>query len=239
MFNFFSRKNRNREEDIVKEIETVRDEACQKIIYLEKELERKKWEIEKLKQELLKSNKGERAKTKQDEIIEKNLRDMKRDNDSLKEKIALLETKNIFGDLPPEEHIYKIAVEKYYALSKYSLFLEILQNKGKNFMCQLEKEDFIGMENIKNYSEILKLYERFNQGKIDIEYKILALKGEKIGRVYSKNRKFINYIVDMEMEFMEELKKFDFSTLTNCDFKDEQVKEFIQKNNEYQNRFRR
>ncbi|MGL4402235.1 MAG: hypothetical protein ACRCTS_00640 [Fusobacteriaceae bacterium] len=238
MFNFFSRKNRNREADAVKEIEMVRDQACQKIIYLEKELEKKKWELEKIKQELKSRNNGERVRTKQDEIIEKNLRDMKRENDALKERMTLLEEKNIYNNLFPEEHSYKIAIEKYYSASKYSPFLDYIQVKGKQFMCQLELEDFKGIEEIKNHSEILKLYERFKLGKIDIEFKVLAQKGEKIGRIYSKNRKFMNFIAESGIEFMDDLREFDFFVLEK-DFKDEQIKELVQKNVEYQNRFKR
>ena len=239
MFNFFSRKNRNREADAVKEIEMVRDQACQKIIYLEKELEKKKWELEKIKQELKSRNNGERVRTKQDEIIEKNLRDMKRENDALKERVVLLEEKSIYNNLLPKEHSYKIAIEKYYSSSKYSPFLDYIQVRGKQFMCQLEPEDFKGIEEIKNYSEILKIYERFKSGKMDIEFKVLAQKGEKIGKIYSKNRKFMNYIAECEMEFMDDLKEFNFYTLLERDFKNEQIKELVQKNDEYQNRFKR
>lgn len=239
MFNFFSRKNRNREADAVKEIEMARAEACQKINYLEKELEKKQWEIEKLKQELVNRNSGERTRTKQDDIIEKNLREMKRENDSLKEKIGVLEERSIYNNFPPEEHLYKIPIEKYYSSSKYSSFLEYIQSKEKEFMCQLELEDFRGGEDLKNYSEVIRLYEKFRTGKIDIEFKVLAQKGEKIGKIYSKNRKFMSYLTETDMEFMDELREFNFYSLLERDFKNEQIKELVQKNDEYQNRFKR
>lgn len=239
MFNFFSRKNRNREADAVKEIEIVRDQACQKIIYLEKELEKKKWELEKIKQELKSRTNGERVRTKQDAIIEKNLRDMKRENDMLKEKIVFFESKSIYNSLLPEEHIYRIPIDRYYSSSKYSAFVEHIQGCGKQFMCQLQSQDFLGTEEMKNHSEIIKLYEKFKLGKIEIELKILAQKGEKIGKVYSKNRKFMNFIGETEMEFMDDLREFNFYFLLEKDFKNEQIKELVQKNDEYQNRFRR
>lgn len=239
MFNFFSRKNRKREVDAVKEIEMARDIACQKINYLEKELEKKQWELEKLKQELSNRNNGERPRTKQDEIIEKNLRDMKRENDTLKDRITILEERSIYNNLIPEEHIYMIPLDRYYSSSKYASFVESILEKGKQFMSELRIEDFQGMEGIKNYNEVIKLYERFGEGKIDIELKVLAQKGEKIAKVYSKNRKFVSYITETELEFMDELRDFDFDSLLARDFKNEQIKELIQKNDEYQNRFKR
>ena len=58
-------------------------------------------------------------------------------------------------------------------------------------------------------------------------------KGERISKIYSKNRKFINILGEEYIEFMDDLKNYNFDNLVDSGFSAEQIKEFRDKRDEY------
>ena len=58
-------------------------------------------------------------------------------------------------------------------------------------------------------------------------------KGERISKIYSKNRKFINILGEEYIEFMDDLKIYNFDNLVDSGFSAEQIKEFRNKRDEY------
>ena len=58
-------------------------------------------------------------------------------------------------------------------------------------------------------------------------------KGERISKIYSKNRKFINILGEEYIEFMDDLKNYNFDNLVDSGFSAEQIKEFRNKRDEY------
>lgn len=239
MFGIFSRKQKLREEDFAIKVELIKNEASERIAVLERALQRKSDEVESLLRDREILSNGQRIREKQEDIIEKNLKDLKRDNDLLKEKVALLSSKSIFNPLPAGEHLYRIPLERYFTSSKYEAHIETLKALGKNHMCEIAHEDLLKLTQDKNSEEMRKQYRKFLEGHLDMDTKILAIKGEKIAKVYNKNRKFVAFANENNLEFMDDIKDFNFYTLIENDFKSEMIEELISKNMEYHKGYRK
>lgn len=176
----------------------------------------------------------EKIHQKQIEIMEKNLRDKIREIDILKENINLLKENTIDANLPLVKHKYKISIEKFYSATKYSTFINLLHEKEVFFMNELSEELLYSLETqLKGIKEIKKNYNDFINGVLDIDTKLYLLKGEKISKLFSKNRKFVSYIAERSYEFMDDLIEYDFNELLEIGIKKEQINEIVLKSKKY------
>ncbi|MGL4687953.1 MAG: hypothetical protein ACRCVS_04615 [Fusobacteriaceae bacterium] len=225
-FDFFKKKNIDEEMEL-------------KIISLEKKLSLKTEELEKfikeqkkIESELSDERISQKINQKQTEIFEKNLRDLKKENEYLKEKTN---NKEIFSQFKIK---YKISVERFYHSTKYEEVIREL--KGLDITCidSLKIENFGILDNkIKNFEEAKKLFLSYKEGKEEFEIKLISIKGERINKVYSRFRKFNNYLADNFLEFMDDIEHVDFYELLDDSFKEEQIKELIEKKENYFNEF--
>lgn len=176
---------------------------------------------------------------KQIEIFEKNLRDLKNENQILKGKIDELRKATENNLLSLEKHRYRVSLDKLYSGVKFNDILESFHRLEIYFIDQLEEESFQSLDkNSKNYLEARKIYSDLKEGKISFEIKTLALKGEKISKLFSKNRKFYTQLNENYLEFMEDISNFDFNQLLKDGFKEEQVEELLEKKNQYEKKFK-
>lgn len=241
MFGIFSKKQklREREAEFVTKIELIKNESAERIAVLERALERKKIELDMLKAEKNNISTEQKIRAKQEDIIEKNLKDMKRENDFLKEKIADMRSKSIFNPLPIDSHQYKIPLERYFSSAKFEGIVKGLKAVGREHVCEINHEDLLRFELDKNIDELKKHYRKFLDGYLDLDTKILATKGERIGKIYNKNRKFVAFAHENNLEFMDDIRDFNFYKLIENDFKSEMIEELVSKNEEYHKRYYR
>lgn len=204
--------------------------------YLKKEhefMEREK-ELEKRKNELDDEFKVIKIREKQMDILEKNLKELHADNVVLKESESRLKETSLDGDLPLEKQRYKISVERYYSGAKFKETLQELKNREIAYLNDMSEEI---LENIFQDNplkeEIIRRFVEFKNGKFEIEIKILALKGEKINKVYSKLRKFTTYMDSILFEYMNDLRDFNFLQLSENGFKKDQIEDLKNRAEEY------
>ena len=88
---------------------------------------------------------------------------------------------------------------------------------------------------VKNYSAAKKKYTAFRDLKvISWDNRILMCKGERIHKVFKKSRKFVNYLAENNIEFMDDMKNFDFNVLAvKGGFTKTAVEEFKEMYEEY------
>ncbi|MGL5123575.1 MAG: hypothetical protein ACRC6K_05375 [Fusobacteriaceae bacterium] len=221
-FNFFKKKS-------------VDEEMELKIISFEKKLSLKSEELEnllkekkKIEVELTEEKISQKINQKQTEIIEKNLRDLKKENEYLKEKT---ENKEIFSQFKIK---YKISVERFYHSSKYEEVVKELKGLNIQYIDSLKIEDFDYINRkIKNYEDAKKLFLSYKKGNEEFEMKLISVKGERINRVYSRFRKFNGYLAENFLEFMDDIEHVDFYELLDDSFKEEHIKELIEKKENY------
>ena len=97
----------------------------------------------------------------------------------------------------------------------------------------LETFDLLSQD-IKNITEGKNRFQKYLTKEF-IEWEVVTYlnKGERVSKVYNKSRKLTNIFSENDIEFMEDLVKFNFSNLIDFGFKDEQINEFILKRDEY------
>lgn len=239
MFGFFSKKDKvvQKEAEYLSEIE----EMNITIANLKKELDtknnlllEKEKNLEELKSLREEEEKNHRILQKQMDIVEKNLRSMRENNNTLKKDKNILHDSALDGVLPIEKHRYKIPLSMYYSSSKFESILSILNEKGITYVNELNDEIISQVDiNTKKIDEFKERYNDFLEGNIDIPTKIFALKGEKIKKIYSKNRKFVSYIAGSQYEYMNDIMDFSFEHLGEFGFNGEQIADLVEKQKIY------
>ncbi|WP_407536439.1 hypothetical protein [Cetobacterium somerae] len=114
---------------------------------------------------------------------------------------------------------YLIPIEKYLCEVRFRELVKILKKKGNNFVQDLN-EFTIGSLSIEDNLklELKKKFERFQSLQINWEMKTYLLKGEKISKIYFKNRRFINIMLSENKEFMSDLIGYNFDNLVNKEY---------------------
>ena len=108
-------------------------------------------------------------------------------------------------------------------------------DKGIIYLQDLTLETFdLLSQDIKNITEGKNRFQKYLTKEF-IEWEVVTYlnKGERVSKVYNKSRKLTNIFSENDIEFMEDLVKFNFSNLIDFGFKDEQINEFILKRDEY------
>ena len=223
LFSIFSKKNNEEEERLLKKIE----ELEQIILRKDKEISDLINELDKINQNTTTNN---NLNSKQLELIEKNIKDTKEENERLKQTIDEynLATKK-------EKRYYKVDIEKFFSASRFKELANAIIDKGIIYLQDLTLETFdLLSQDIKNITEGKNRFQKYLTKEF-IEWEVVTYlnKGERVSKVYNKSRKLTNIFSENDIEFMEDLVKFNFSNLIDFGFKDEQINEFILKRDEY------
>lgn len=223
LFSIFSKKNNEEEERLLKKIE----ELEQIILRKDKEISDLINELDKINQNTTTNN---NLNSKQLELIEKNIKDTKEENERLKQTI---DEYNLSSK--KEKHYYKVDIEKFFSASRFKELANAIIDKGIIYLQDLTLETFdLLSQDIKNINEGKNRFQKYLTKEF-IEWEVVTYlnKGERVSKVYNKSRKLTNVFSENDIEFMEDLVKFNFSNLIDFGFKDEQINEFILKRDEY------
>ncbi len=223
LFSIFSKKNNEEEERLLKKIE----ELEQIILRKDKEISDLINELDKINQNTTTNN---NLNSKQLELIEKNIKDTKEENERLKQTI---DEYNLSSK--KEKHYYKVDIEKFFSASRFKELANAIIDKGIIYLQDLTLETFdLLSQDIKNITEGKNRFQKYLTKEF-IEWEVVTYlnKGERVSKVYNKSRKLTNVFSENDIEFMEDLVKFNFSNLIDFGFKDEQINEFILKRDEY------
>lgn len=175
-------------------------------------LKEKELEIQRLKIET-NTMKETYMSPKQMELLEKNLKSLREENNRLKkEKAELLEKTSTS---PLDIFKYKLPVEEFFSAAKFNMVRDFLADTGIIFIQDIEgvlsSPEFA---KVKNAASAIKKYSAFRDSKeVSWDNRISLCKGEKVQKVFKKSRKFINYLADNNIEFMDDIADFNFDEL--------------------------
>lgn len=223
LFSIFNKKNIEEEQKLLKRIE----ELEQIILRKDKEISDLINELDRINQNNTTNN---NLNSKQLELIEKNIKDTKEENERLKQTI---DEYNLSSK--KEKHYYKVDIEKFFSASRFKELANAITDKGILYLQDLTLETFdLLPQDIKNINEGKNRFQKYLTKEF-IEWEVVTYlnKGERVSKIYNKSRKLTNIFSENDIEFMEDLLKFNFSNLIDFGFKDEQINEFVSKRDEY------
>lgn len=215
------------------EIEKLNAEIKEK----EKEIQRLELELQMIKETYM--------PPKQVELFEKNLKNIREENQKLKkekdeylEKIKYYEGKNTEDSkiISLNRFLYKLPIDDFFSATKYNLIKEFLVKSGVTFIQEIEAViDLPEFSKVKNYSSAKKKYLAFRDKKeVSWDSRVLLCRGDRVQKVFKKSRKFVNYLSDNNIEFMDEIEKFDFEKLlVKGGFTKEMIKELKEISEDY------
>lgn len=190
------------------------------LIIKEKELE-----IQKLKIEI-NTMRETYMSPKQLELLEKNLKSLREENNRLKkekeemnEKIKSLEKnsekKEEIKSFSLDKFSYKLSVEDFFSAAKFNFVKEFLA--GQNILFVQDMENIVSSPDfakVKNSAAAVKKYSAFHKNKeVAWDNRVQLCKGDRIQKVFKKSRKFVNYLSDNNIEFMDDMTDFNFDEL--------------------------
>ena len=203
-------------------------------LILEKEL--LEIEIEKLKNEIRKKDgflkcknslfiekDNEKKQEKNWQEIEEQLKKYYTENKELREIIK--ESEKVISILHLKFN-YLIQIEKYLYEARFKELVEILKKKGNKFVQDLNEyviERLSVEDSLK--LELKRKFEKFQKLEINWEIKTQLLKGEKLSKIYSKHRKFINIMTNENKEFISDLDEYKFDVLVDKRFSLDEIEE--------------
>ena len=167
---------------------------------------------------------------KQMEIMERNLKNARNENLELKEKLSHYEetAKEVvrikIEERPREfsenaiildEFKYKILTEDFYNATKFKEIKDFLVKNDYLFINDIEDLASIeGIEKRKNFKSAYAKFQNFKNGVVPLEDRVLLCKGAKVQKIFKSYRKFTNYLLDNNMEYMFDLDGADFKALS-------------------------
>ncbi|WP_320047932.1 hypothetical protein [uncultured Ilyobacter sp.] len=127
-----------------------------------------------------------------------------------------------------DEIRYKLPVEELFSASKFSEIKTALVEMKFSLVRELKEKSLVEIlgDGIKNIETASKILEDYFSGKTSWEIKIYLYKGDKLSKIFSRQRKLINYFNDNYMEFASDLDNFDFDILLQEGFSDSHVEKF-------------
>ncbi|WP_294765214.1 hypothetical protein [uncultured Fusobacterium sp.] len=224
LFSIFGKKDLEAEQKLLKKIEELEQTIARK----DKEISDLINELDRVNQSIPNTNTN--LNSKQLELIEKNIKDTKEENDRLKQ---VIDEYNLSSK--KEKYYYKVDIEKFYSAARFKELANTIVNNGIVYLQDLTLEFFDTLsQDIKNLEEGKIRFQKFLTKEF-IEWEVVTYlnKGERVSKLYSKSRKLVNIFIENDIEFMEDLINFDFSKLGDLGFKDSQIEEFILKRDEY------
>lgn len=226
LFSIFGKKDLEAEQKLLKKIEELEQTIARK----DKEISDLINELDRVNQSIPNINTNTNLNSKQLELIEKNIKDTKEENDRLKQ---VIDEYNLSSK--KEKYYYKVDIEKFYSAARFKELANTIVNNGIVYLQDLTLEFFDTLsQDIKNLEEGKIRFQKFLTKEF-IEWEVVTYlnKGERVSKLYSKSRKLVNIFIENDIEFMEDLINFDFSKLVDLGFKDSQIEEFILKRDEY------
>lgn len=226
LFSIFGKKDLEAEQKLLKKIEELEQTIARK----DKEISDLINELDRVNQSIPNTNTNTNLNSKQLELIEKNIKDTKEENDRLKQ---VIDEYNLSSK--KEKYYYKVDIEKFYSAARFKELANTIGNNGIVYLQDLTLEFFDTLsQDIKNLEEGKIRFQKFLTKEF-IEWEVVTYlnKGERVSKLYSKSRKLVNIFIENDIEFMEDLINFDFSKLVDLGFKDSQIEEFILKRDEY------
>ena len=226
LFSIFGKKDLEAEQKLLKKIEELEQTIARK----DKEISDLINELDRVNQSIPNTNTNTNLNSKQLELIEKNIKDTKEENDRLKQ---VIDEYNLSSK--KEKYYYKVDIEKFYSAARFKELANTIVNNGIVYLQDLTLEFFDTLsQDIKNLEEEKIRFQKFLTKEF-IEWEVVTYlnKGERVSKLYSKSRKLVNIFIENDIEFMEDLINFDFSKLVDLGFKDSQIEEFILKRDEY------
>lgn len=203
------------------------EEYLKKISKLEETISIKDKEIANLVNEVESFNK---FTPRQLEVFEKNLKENREEIQRLKKYLKAYCIPYNFK----EKYTYKIEIEKFFASSRFQELNSVLEENNILYLQDLNLEALEKLSGkVKNIDDAKKKYGEFLDKKMSWDIVTQLNKGERISKIYSKNRKFINILGEEYIEFMDDLKNYNFDNLVDSGFSAEQIKEFRNKRDEY------
>ncbi|MCI6382404.1 MAG: hypothetical protein MR824_07655 [Fusobacterium mortiferum] len=226
LFSIFGKKDLEAEQKLLKKIEELEQTIARK----DKEISDLINELDRVNQSIPNTNTNTNLNSKQLELIEKNIKDTKEENDRLKQ---VIDEYNLSSK--KEKYYYKVDIEKFYSAARFKELANTIVNNRIVYLQDLTLEFFDTLsQDIKNLEEGKIRFQKFLTKEF-IEWEVVTYlnKGERVSKLYSKSRKLVNIFIENDIEFMEDLINFDFSKLVDLGFKDSQIEEFILKRDEY------
>lgn len=226
LFSIFGKKDLEAEQKLLKKIEELEQTIARK----DKEISDLINELDRVNQSIPNTNTNTNLNSKQLELIEKNIKDTKEENDRLKQ---VIDEYNLSSK--KEKYYYKVDIEKFYSAARFKELANTIVNNGIVYLQDLTLEFFDTLsQDIKNLEEGKIRFQKFLTKEF-IEWEVVTYlnKGERVSKLYSKSRKLVNIFIENDIEFMEDLINFDFFKLVDLGFKDSQIEEFILKRDEY------
>ena len=127
-----------------------------------------------------------------------------------------------------EDVRYRLPIEELFSASKFSEIKTALIEMNFSLVVELKEKvlsEILG-DGIKNIDAGSKFLEDYFSGKTSWEIKTYLYKGDKLSKIFSRQRKLINYFNDNYMEFASDLDNFDFDVLLQDGFSDSHVEKF-------------
>lgn len=221
LFKLFNNKN-------IKELEKINLTLNEKLLTLQKELEEKEVLINNYSSLQSKLNTDY---SKQWQLMEKNLRNLQEENRMLKENFIKLNR-----IIPKQQWQYSFLVDlhHFYSANKFVGIREKLFESGIKYLQDVNEEMFSTILKEDRYvQEGLQKFLDYKNGIIDWDVKTFLMKGDRVTKIYQKSRKFLNILSEKNIEFMIELESFDFQSLDEFGFSQEDIETFKQKYESY------
>lgn len=202
----------------IKELEQLNLSLIKKLSYLQKELDEKNSLIDSISS---KKTESKSDYSKQWQIMEKNLRNLQDENRILKENLLKMDK-----IIPSEQWKYSflVDVKTFFSAAKYTKLRVIFEEKNIIFLKDIQDsmfEEFFGNERFAKDAHIR--FSNYKKGKIDWDIKTYLIKGDKVSKIFSKHRKFLNILSENNIEFMIDLENFDFQKLKKFGFNKKEI----------------
>lgn len=221
LFKLFNNKN-------IKELEKINLTLSEKLQNLQKELEEKEVLISNYSSLQSKPNTDY---SKQWQLMEKNLRNLQEENRMLKENFIKLNR-----IIPKQQWQYSFLVDlhHFYSANKFVNIRGKLLESGIKYLQEINEEMFTTILKEDRYvQEGLQKFLDYKNGIIDWDVKTFLMKGDKVTKIYQKSRKFLNILSEQNIEFMADLESFDFQSINEFGFSQEDIDAFKQKYESY------
>ena len=161
---------------------------------------------------------------------------LKQLNDSLKGiNFKLVEENNkIIKEGDPR---YKVLIKDLYSARKHDEFKRSCEIFSLIYVEDLKNFDFDRLikegrskTKVKNAKD---QYLKFKNGDFSSEIKEYIIYGHRISKVFFRYRSFVSYLINLKIEYLYQLDKFDFTKLVGENFTSIQIKKFNEKLKEY------
>lgn len=226
----FGRKNWEKKEQGYIEREKM---FKKEISDLKSDMEYKSQVIMALKDEIDKV-KDKKINPKQVDLVYKNLQDTKHKYDTAIKSLEELKEKNDGMErflkrynlkYSDENYYYRVEVERFFTSAKSKDIISYFKDRNIFFIDDINMDEFKELD-LKNVDEAIKKLEKFRSGEF-IEWDIVTYlnKGDRVTKLFQKSRKLLNIFAMEDIEYMEDIKNYDFSKLLIENFKPAMVKE--------------